>query len=242
MICAGKAVLAKSAEAIRKAEREARDGKVSVKLQIKPGSALDRKAKEIHRLYGEICAAARMSLSNATKIGGILTDVHESPAFKGKWLAFLAQSVPFSQKTAWRYMQYHRHREELVNLTNLSEADGLILALPQGESRKKKRSNKEVEDNQQVDNAPSGTPESPPEPIESQGRHKSQKQITKELQRIADCERDTEIKADEQLAVIIAKLNDKVRAQWLEFPDKLAGHARALVELSERLKLNTPRR
>jgi DUF3102 family protein len=106
-------------------------------LQIKPGSALDRKAKQIARLYSEICGAARISLARAIEIGGILNDVHESPAFKGLWLKWLEASMPFSQKTAWRYMQYWKHRAELVNLTNLSEADGLILALPEGKSRKR---------------------------------------------------------------------------------------------------------
>jgi hypothetical protein len=113
-------------------------------FQIKPGSALDRKTKEIHRLYGEICTAARMSLDNAIKMGGILLDVHESPAFKGKWLRWLAECMPFSQPTAWRYMQYYKRREELFKLNNLSEANGLILALPEP-PKKKRRRNKVIE-------------------------------------------------------------------------------------------------
>jgi hypothetical protein len=62
----------------------------------------------------------------------------------------------------------------------------------------------------------------------------------RELQRVSDQERETEIKANDQLAGITATLDNKVRAQWLEFPAHLRSHGETLIKLSERLSLNTP--
>jgi hypothetical protein len=62
----------------------------------------------------------------------------------------------------------------------------------------------------------------------------------KELQKIADQERESEIEANDQLSAIIETLSGKVRAAWLELPDRLTTHGKALVELAERLRLNTP--
>jgi hypothetical protein len=76
--------------------------------------------------------------------------------------------------------------------------------------------------------------------LQPRRKHKSARQIEKELQRISERERADEVTANDQLAAIIAKLDKKVRAQWLELPDKLAALAKALMDIAERLRLNTP--
>ena len=78
------------------------------------------------------------------------------------------------------------------------------------------------------------------EELQPRKRHKSQKQIEKEQQRINEQAQKAEKQANDQLATIIKKLKHKVRAAWPQFPGHLATHGKALSELAERLQLNTP--
>jgi len=73
-------------------------------------------------LHGEILAAAKMSLEKAIQIGELLSRVRASR--KGKWLLWLKDNVPFSQPTAWRYIECYQRRSELFNVNNL--ADGVL--------------------------------------------------------------------------------------------------------------------
>ena len=77
------------------------------------------------------------------------------------------------------------------------------------------------------------------EPEPTPQRHKSQKQVMRELHRMNEKEQKVEKQANGQLVVIVEKLSRKVKAAWPEFPDHLTAHGRALSELAERLKLNT---
>jgi hypothetical protein len=118
-----KAALAKDATAIRKAEQE-RDG------------TLAGATKEIVRLHGEIEHAGKMVLEKAIRVGELLYRVRSSR--KGNWLKWLADTVPFSQKTAWNYMAVYQRRVELklVNVTNLSDAYARLLP-PKDKPRKR---------------------------------------------------------------------------------------------------------
>lgn len=221
-----KTALAAGAAAIRKAESDTK-GKLD--------GTLGAVVKEITKLHSEILDAAKTSLSKAIEIGKLLHRVRASR--KGKWLAWVKDNCPFSQPTAWRYMSCfdRRHELKLFRVNNLDEAYALLL--PPKKARPAQQAEIESQSNGE---AVASEPE-PEEQSQPQRRNKSQKQIMKELQKIGEIEQEAEKKANVQLSEIITTLSGKVRAQWLEFPDYLAAHGKALVELSERLRLNTPR-
>lgn len=241
-----KAQLAKGALAIRKAERE-QQGKPVAKLD----GTIEGATKEICRLHGEILSAAKTSLQKAILIGELLQRVRGSR--KGKWLEWLEDNVPFSRATAYNYMACFERREFLTskNFADLNEAYALMYPSKDGSRKTRGRTVKGIgtdtnsaAGNGSADNTPMTDTEPTPAPLDDEPkplRHKSQKQIMKELQQIGDCERDAEIAINDQLAAIVMKLRDKVRAQWLEFPGKLADHGKALVKLAESIGLNTPR-
>jgi len=228
---AGKTQLAKGA---RKAEAKGKlDGRIESKIA------------EIKRLHNEIMAAAKMSLRNAIEIGKHLCRIRASR--KGKWIKWIEINTPFlSQRTAYNYIGCYERRDELklANVANLSDAYALLN--PPKKARPAQRLAVESQSNGEAVTVPEYAE---PVPIELEPdeqpapatRHKSQKQIMKQLQNISEREQKAEKEANDQLAVIIATLNEKVRAQWLEFPKYLAAHGKALIELSERLQLNTPR-
>jgi hypothetical protein len=202
---------------------------------------------EISALHSEILSAARTSLSKAIKVGGLLCRVRASR--KGEWLKWIDGHLPFTDRTARSYIYCFERRAELENVSNLTEAYALLSA----PSKRAKSSNQELGDgthngskigvgpNNSSEPQSSGQSDEAPAEPQPQRRHKSQKQIMKELQQISDQERETEKHTDAQLSEIITGLSPKVRAQWLEFPDRLATHGKALSELAEGLKLNTPR-
>ena len=230
-----KAALARGAETIRKAESEAATVKAG-KLDGTLGSVV----KEITRLHSEILLSARTSLQKAMRVGELLCRVRASR--RGKWLDWLEQNVSFSRRTAYNYLSCFDRRESLqmLQITDLSEVYALLNA-PKREPVK--RHKKQIE--QSDDGVPAGVVGSeqsePVEPEQPVRRHKSQKQIIKELQKLTKQEQQAEQQTHEQLGAIIEKLSRKVRAAWLEFPDHLTAHGNALTDLAERLRLNTPR-
>lgn len=219
---------AKGGEAIRKAEREAATAKA-----IKLDGTLASVVEEITRLHNDILSAARTTLENAIRIGELLNRVRASR--KGKWLSWLKDNAPFSERTARNYLSCYKRRHQLksANVADLSSAYALSLPAPRTRAASDGNSGPEpavapVSDD--VELAPPPT-----------RRHKSKKHIERELQQIAEREQQDEQQANVQLAGIIEKLGCKVRAAWLEFPGHLAKHGKALSELAERLQFNTPR-
>lgn len=78
--------------------------------------------EEINQLHSEILAHARKSLDHAIRIGELLT-LAKKTLKHGNWLSWIEDELPFSQPTAWRYMQCfdQRDRLELFKLNNLSQ-------------------------------------------------------------------------------------------------------------------------
>src|SRR4029077_4285583 len=95
---ADKQTLAAGAEAIRKSEAAKLDG------------TLASVVKEIKRLHGEILSAAKMSLQKEIQVGKLLHRVRASR--KGNVLSWVKDNAPFSQKTAWRYMECYDRQGE----------------------------------------------------------------------------------------------------------------------------------
>ncbi len=69
----------------------------------------------------EIIGLLRRSVVDAIEIGRILTEVKQEMVH-GTFLRWIAEKLPFSQKTAWNYMALYSYRDRLVTLTNLDSA------------------------------------------------------------------------------------------------------------------------
>ena len=84
----------------------------------------DQSLAEIKTLHGEIENAARTSLKNAVRIGKLLGGI-KSTLPHGQWLPWIESNLPFTDRTAARYIQFFERREtlgKLDNVSNLSEA------------------------------------------------------------------------------------------------------------------------
>ena len=68
--------------------------------------------REINRLHGDIFAASRLTAENAIKIGSHLVELRM--ALSGTWLLFVKKNLPFTVKTAERYMNVFNNREALA--------------------------------------------------------------------------------------------------------------------------------
>jgi phage N-6-adenine-methyltransferase len=92
-------------------------------------SQLQSVTAEIAQLHAEILGVARTSIEKAIRVGELLHICRRKIA-DGDWLLWLEMNVPFSQKTAWRYMWCFEHREEiesqLVTLTSMSAVFQLL--------------------------------------------------------------------------------------------------------------------
>jgi hypothetical protein len=80
---------------------------------------------EIKRLHIEIYQVARMSLEKGVRIGQLLEEIRATKAH-GQWLPWLKANVPFDQKTAWRYVNLFKKRDQIRNVPNLSQAYKLL--------------------------------------------------------------------------------------------------------------------
>jgi hypothetical protein len=220
---------------------------------VKLDGKIDSVVKEITRLHGEIekargeiLAVFKLSLPKAIRIGELLYRVRASPGRKGKWLTWIAGHVPFSQRTAYNYINLYEKRDSLQHLQtpSLNNAYKALLP-PRTRSRAEPESaivtdSSATESDGSADRSTEAEIAPAPKTAQPQRRHKSQRQIMRELQKIADQECEAEIKTNDQLSAMIEKLSSKVRAAWLELPSRLAMHGKSLVELAERLRLNTP--
>ncbi len=63
----------------------------------------------------------KQSIEDAIEIGQLLDERHAQLP-KGKYIAWIKANLPFSDRTARRYAQLYKSRDELTNLTSLSEA------------------------------------------------------------------------------------------------------------------------
>jgi hypothetical protein len=94
--------------------------------------------KRLVELHNQITTGVRMTFDAAIEAGKILCSIRASR--KGNWLNWLDDNVPFSQKTAWNYMQCYQERDQLVTVTNLSDAYALLKDKPGKRKRRDKLS------------------------------------------------------------------------------------------------------
>lgn len=90
-------------------------------------SDTNQAAGVINRLHGEIVSAMKTSLEKAFQIGELLCR-EKTKLGHGMFGPWCASSLPFSQRTAGRFMRLHldRDRLKLDSVTNLTEAYRLL--------------------------------------------------------------------------------------------------------------------
>jgi hypothetical protein len=204
--------------------------------------SLNAVVKEIAKLHGEILLAARTSLTKAIRIGGLLGRVRVSR--KGKWLSWLKDNAPFSQKTAWNYMACYQRRAELelVNVTNLSDAYALLLpAKTTGNTPRVSPSNDGQKNRAPNDALISSDGETAPVPVEQtrpQRRRKSRDGIMDAISS-ENLERElkqSQIGIDKLFTDTLAQISRQSHAAWSEFPDRLLERGNALIAQGQRLR------
>jgi hypothetical protein len=126
-----KVALAKGAAKICEAEKEAATSKSITKLD----GTLAAATKRLVELHSQIMAGVRLTFDAAIEAGRILSSVRASR--KGKWLRWLGESVPFSQRTAYNYIDLYERRGQLklANVASVSEAYALLHAPPKHKRR-----------------------------------------------------------------------------------------------------------
>jgi hypothetical protein len=78
--------------------------------------------KEIQQLHSEILEATRTNLPKAIRIGELLAGIKVGLEH-GQWLPWLAANLPFSARTAARYVTCFENRDRL-KLDNVSDLTG----------------------------------------------------------------------------------------------------------------------
>lgn len=86
-------------------------------------------AAEIIRLHAEIVEALETSFQKAVRIGELLTE-HKARLPHGEFLPWVAQHLPFTDRTARNYMAVYRERDQLqvAQVEGLGEAYRLLAA------------------------------------------------------------------------------------------------------------------
>jgi DUF3102 family protein len=246
MSSADKAALVKGAEAIRKAESEAKastagqHGKVVSFGKRKLTGRIEDTVAEIIRLHDEIMSAARMSLDKAIHAGKLLSRVRASR--RGKWLEWIEEHLPFAQRTAYNYISCYERRAALkvANVASLSDAYALL----NPPARKKTDSVKteSVTDGGKAIQFAGETAmqhsEAEPESAEpTQPQRKSYSRVMREI-REAGSERALEraqIKIDKELTATVQQISRQSHAAWGEFPARLRTQGEVLIAEGERL-------
>jgi hypothetical protein len=75
-------------------------------------SEVQSRLRELLSLHKEVLGAAHTTLKKAIRIGEILSEFKKALGH-GKWVAWLAANVPFTDRTARNYMRVFDHRSEL---------------------------------------------------------------------------------------------------------------------------------
>jgi hypothetical protein len=206
---------------------------------IKLDGRIESVIREIARLHGEIMGAARTSLDKAIEIGRLLYRVRASR--KGKWLKWLEENAPFSQKTAWRYMECYNRRDELklVNVTNLADAYALLCP-PITHRKAAQLESLNVADVNggaelvKSDGAAVVSQETTGQPQPCARRTKSH--FTKMRQLPGDIAKGFEDLWLRQLSEMVAHIAAKTKAARSKFPGLLIEYGNALIKEGERLR------
>lgn len=86
---------------------------------------LDDRTEEILRLHSEIVDSFRMSLEKAIRIGELLTSIKQELGH-GQWGSWVEENLPFSQRTAERYMAITAIKIDSLSNLNLFDAYKLL--------------------------------------------------------------------------------------------------------------------
>lgn len=77
----------------------------------------------IVELHGQIEAALKTTLTQAIEVGRLLAE-QKAELAHGQWGNWVAENLPFTVRTASRYMAIYRHREEVLKSDSVSDLAG----------------------------------------------------------------------------------------------------------------------
>ena len=83
---------------------------------------------EINTLHSEIGGHLKMTLDKAIRIGELLTE-QKAGLQHGKWIPWIEENLPFSERSVRDYMRFYDRREELktARIADLTEARELLI-------------------------------------------------------------------------------------------------------------------
>ncbi|MBW8003978.1 MAG: DUF3102 domain-containing protein, partial [Planctomycetes bacterium] len=82
---------------------------------------------EINTLHSEIGGHLKMTLDKAIRIGELLTE-QKAGLQHGKWIPWIEENLPFSERSVRDYMRFYDRREELktAKIADLMDARRLL--------------------------------------------------------------------------------------------------------------------
>ena len=81
-------------------------------VELDDSELVVQRADEINRLHGEIVGALRTSVEAAVRIGKLLSE-QKAELAHGEWLPWIEANLPFTDRTAQKYMRVYEGRPAL---------------------------------------------------------------------------------------------------------------------------------
>ena len=97
--------------------------------------------QEIIQLHTGIVTAARRSVSDAVKIGKILSE--QKKELEGRYVQWI-ETLPFDDNTAYRYTKLYLYSNKIPTVGNLQEAYRQIEVFEKQEKESEKNINKKI--------------------------------------------------------------------------------------------------
>lgn len=82
------------------------------------------RASEINQLHSEICGIVKMTIEKAIRIGELLIE-QKAECGHGYWEPWMRENLQFSPRSAKRYMNCYRHRDQLKSAT-VADLPGIV--------------------------------------------------------------------------------------------------------------------
>lgn len=113
-------------------------------------------AKQINKKHETLIGNARLLISEAVEIGGLLSRAREN-CEHGEFEPWLTQNVGFVKMTAYNYISLFNYQSQIAGANNLSEAYKLIETLEgQKKQSEAQKANQRVADYRKTGNKPEG--------------------------------------------------------------------------------------
>jgi hypothetical protein len=86
------------------------------------------RVQEIRKLHGEIAESLQMTVAKAIRIGELLAE-QKAKLDHGEWTPWIEANLPFSYRSARRYITFFENRDQICHGGRFHEIDGAIKLL-----------------------------------------------------------------------------------------------------------------